>query len=268
MKTLLIISCFITLPLYSQNHNLSILPRFGVSTNSFKLVDPAGGHRYDYRRTQPLNDIGLKVDYHYRIWKRFDGFLTAGIDASQATHYQRVIETDRLKHLDNIVLKKFRLGFHFGVMKRIAFMEDRLLLDLGGSLVFRQFFNETNTYTQDFRFNNEDWIEYNYSLKTFHGTNYENNKNIPYTGRFGTELSALLKFRCSPHSYLNFGFSYSTRNTFFYDYRFTVRYYMNDSPTPTYTIQNVGLLGDKYGVLDNYLYLNFGYTFVFKNRLD
>ena len=268
MKIFITISCFITLPLWSQNHSISFLPRYGVSTNSFQLVEPTLQTRYDFHKTQPYNDIGLKTEYQYKIWKRFDGFLTAGIDASQATHYQRVIETDRLKHLDNIILKKFRLGFHFGVMKRFSFMEDRLLIDFGGSVVFRHFFNETKTYTQDFRFNNEDWIEYNYSLATFHGKNYSNDKNIPYTGKFGTELSALLKFKCSPQSYINFGFSYSTRNTFFYDYRFTVRYYMNDSPTPTYTIQNLGLLGDKYGVLDNYLYLNFGYTFVFKNRHD
>ncbi len=267
MRTVLLLLFCISSPVWSQDKSISILPRYGVSTKNFNRITPdSSGNRYDYLGIQPHYDVGLNIDYNHVLWKKYGLFLTTGLDISQSTHYQRITETKYRIHLDNIVVKKMRLGFHLGVMKRFAFMDDRLLLDIGGSLVYRQFFKETKTYAENFQFNNEDWIEYEYTLTTFHGKWYDNNLEKSHIGIFGTELSALLKFNIAPQSYLNFGLSYTTRNSFFYDYQYTVLYYLNDSPTPTSTITNFGFIDVKYGSNDNFLYLNFGYTYMFKNR--
>ena len=267
MKSLLLIITLCTTSIFAQNYGISIHGRYGISTSNLRLIDPGIDSRRKYMDVRSIRDVGLYFNYQNRIWDKQKIYAFVGTDVSRSSHYQMVSEPEYRMHLDNIILKKSRIDINLGIKKRFTLKKDYLSLDIGAALVFRQFLNESKTYVADFYFNNEDWIEFSYSLTTYHGKWYENNLPKSYTGRFGKELSATLNFKLSQKSSLNFGLSYITRNTFFYDYRYTIHYYYNGANTPSYKFTSFGFIdGTKHGVNDNYLYLNIGYTYQLKKK--
>ncbi|MDC3351767.1 hypothetical protein OAV92_00840 [Crocinitomicaceae bacterium] len=250
---------------WAQNDILSFNFRYGVSTNQFKLLNPELATRYQHMFVQPMNDIGICLNYKRRIIKKINLYLMGGLDFSQSTHYQRIIEKNYKIHLDNILISKPRVDTKFGLSIEYPFFNKKLLLDAQAALVYRFFSREIKSYSQEFSSNNEDWIEYSYSLKTYHGKWYKNQLPKSYSGNFGFEFSGFLKFEIASNSYLNLGMTLNTRNVFFYDYQHSVRYYINGSSTPSESYKDLGFVdGSKFGSIDNYLYLNIGYSYQLK----
>lgn len=267
MKHIIIFIALSPIIIRAQDHTLSLNARYGISTSNFQIIDPIIDSKRKFMEMRSIRDMGVAFQYKRRVHNKYNLWLYSGFDYSNATHYQTLTEPRYRTHLDNIIINTSRIDFNLGLKKRFTLKKDYLSLDIGAALVFRQFFNESKTYAEGLHFKNEDWIEFSYSLTTYHGKWYENNLPESFSGRFGKELSGTLNFKLSQKSSLNFGFNYITRNTFFHDYIYSVNYYLNNSSTPSYSFTSFGFIdGTKFGVNDNYLYLNIGYTYQLKNK--
>lgn len=250
----------------SQNHELSSESRYGISTKNMTMLIPNKQARRDYLHMKSLRDIGIGCNYSVELWDKGNIHLTSTLLISQSTHYQPITESLKRVHLDNIVVQKPRIDIQLGLMKRLSFHNGSLLLDLSSSIVYRQFFQEKHTYQSDFQFNYDNRMEYSYTLNTYHGVWHKNNLEKSYRGLFGGNIAASLKVKLTDHSFFDLTFSCTTRNTFFYDYIHTIRYYNQGSSSPTSTITHYGYIDSKYGSLDTFLYLNIGYTYQLKKK--
>jgi len=250
---------------WTQNDILSLNFRYGVSTNQFKLLNPELATGYQHMFVQPLNDIGMCLNYERQIIKIMNLSLVGGAHFSRSNHYQRIIDKKYKIHLDNILISKSRIDTKFGLSVQYPLFNEKLLLNAQAALIYRFFSRETKSYSQEFSSNDEDWIEYSYSLDTYHGKWYKNQLPKSYSGNFGFEFSGFLKFKIESNSYLNLGMTLNIRNIFFYDYQHSVRYYINGSSTPTESYKDLGFVdGSKFGSINNYLYLNIGYSYQLK----
>lgn len=243
--------------------------RFGSSTKNYSVNEPVvdGFYTGDVYRMRTQYDIGSVISYHYPIWKRFQIYATAGLEFSQSKHYLPIIDSyDR--HVESVSITSNRFSWHLGIKKRFSFFDDKIHLDLGWRIVDRYPIQKNATYLSDFKFNNEDWIEYSYEIDTYYGSYRQNNKVVKFATYIdlNAQFEIDLSFDLSEKLRLQTGITYSRNNYFFYNYNYTFRYYYNGSSTPNETVQNIGAFPGDLGVLDHYLYLNAGLTYKFKAK--
>jgi len=267
-----ILFCFFSILGFSQNHEVSLNYRIGIPTSTFQVTDPTFENnqfenQYTHRQVHSQFDHGAILLYKWKFWNRFKLFLSGGVEVSSSKHYQPLIDpSSRL--LENIRIKNDRIAFHIGLNKQFEFYDSKVILDIGLHVVDRYSTTKTDTYSKGLHFNNEDWIEYSYDLKTYKGRYYENNMGIDNKKYMYINLnySLNLMFRLMEGTFLNLGASYTRNNIFFYDYQYSINYYTNGSTTPTSTVNFEGLDGNfdpKYGVRDHFLYFNVGLLYKF-----
>lgn len=271
---LLFLITIITSLSYAQNQELSIDYRIGLASNRLLSNTPTQYTQYDYQKMRSMYDQGLVLGYQYKIWKRFNLFLSGGLELSQSSYYLPLVDYHQtLHHLDNIEVKQQRYTLRYGIHKQFTFYEGKVVLDLGCEVVDKYYFNSYHKYSSDFKTNSLDGTRYSYTVKTYYGGIYNNDEHIHSKGYFylNADYMAKLKLRLHRNVFLDLGVTYSRNNIFFYNYSYSLVYYQNGSPNPTGTYNQQELDGDyhpKYIIRDHFLYFNAGVTYKFDKLLS
>jgi hypothetical protein len=227
---------------------------------------------FDYEKVRSLRDIGLTVSYKYNVLKKYNVFAVGGVEYSKSTHYLQILE-DGGSHLDNVIIDGNRIGLKIGISKQFHFYNSRLLLEFGFNAVKRISIFPSRSYSSDFVFNEtQDWIEYKYDLTAYYDDYFPNDLDL-LPSKFkniNLESSIGLKYKLVENLYLNTNLTYTRNNIFFYDFSYTINYYMNGSSTPTSTYKNLGIQdGYKFAIRDHYLYFSAGLSYKFNwNKED
>jgi len=261
---------------FSQKHEVGINYRYGVPTQNFKIFEPDGITRYHYLEARSVSDFGIIFKYKYKIWERAGIYISGGLEYSKSKHYQPIYAIGNASmHLDNIVINKSRYTLNwFGIHKQFNLFENKLIVDLGCDVVDKFYSSKIDNYSSDYIKNTnpgDQWIDYSYNLTAHYDEYYENNFHIDGSNfkYVFLDWSLQLKFLLKQNLYFDFGFNYTRNNIFFYDYTYSVRYYIGGSTTPTNIYNHGGLTGlfdPKYAVRDHYLYLHFGMSYKFGKK--
>jgi hypothetical protein len=255
---------------FSQNHDLSLSFRIGISKDDLKIEQPSLVTRYDYRYVQPFNDKGFVLGYKYRVWKWANLFLTTGLDFSKSKHYQSIIGIQRQQNLENIIIDKSRMGLHFGIGKQINFKKlPKLHFDLGAQIYIKFYSENKKSFSSDYKFNNESWIEYKYEFVTYHkyynslNSSIDNDSVSNYTGNM-YQFNADVRFEVSDNMYISTGVNWVMNYEFNYDFNYSINYYSNGSTEPTSTDTYHGNVDKIKSVsTTNFVYFNLGLVYKF-----
>lgn len=250
---------------FAQKNDVQLLFRYGISERNLTKKAPNNFDKFDYQKVQSLSDIGGIVLYSHNIWKKGKVYVSGGLEFSSSSHYQQILENGGA-HLDNVNLRENRRAIRLGLSKNIHLYNSKVILEFGLDFIKRKYASTARTYSSEYYSNNEDWIEFKYDLKTYHGSFYKNDLNIPESSykNINSEIYLGSKFKTSDQTFLSLKLFYSRNNLFFYDYTYSIQYFENGSTTPTSTYTYLGLQEDFKNVIkDQYWYfsLGFGYRF-------
>ena len=262
----IIFSVLLALPTFCQKNELEFQYRFGTPTHNFGVIHPveSGVYSPKFRGMRSQFDFGGILLYQRLIWNKIGLYAVGGLEWSQGRYYLPIIAPTGLgHHLESVSIENNRLALHVGLKKRWKFWDEKLYFDLGLCIVDRYPLKKYQNYNSDFKFNNEDWIEYRYEIETFHGQHLPNSDGIQNRNYIdlNAEVSADLSFFMRDRFRVKLGLSYSRNNYFFYNYNYSIRYYYNGSTTPSATSEVEGLASGYYGVRDHYVYTSLGVTF-------
>ncbi|MBK6952787.1 MAG: hypothetical protein IPH24_12255 [Crocinitomicaceae bacterium] len=255
-----------------SKNELSINFRSGLPTQNMVVFIPDSFKRYDYLQMRSVSDMGAILKYKFRVWKKWNIYVSSGIELSQSKHYQPIFASGYAQmHLDNIIIKKNRFTVNwFGLHKQFQLYNDKLLIDFGCEVVDKFYFSKVDNYSSDYIKNStptDQWIDYSYDLTTYYDQFYPSGDITGGYRRLFLDWNLHLKFLLSHDLYFDFGFNYTRNNLFFYDYSYSVRYYVGGSETPTNYYSFLGTAPPhKNAVRNHYLYLNFGLSYKFGNN--
>ena len=137
-----------------------------------------------------------------------------------------------------------------------------LRFDIGSQIYFKLIKTNSQNYSSKFKSNNEDWIQYKYELITYDKFYVDSEGAQNYTAnmfQFNLGLRRKLTNKIDLLSEVNL----ITKYEFYYDYSYTVNYFINNSTNPTSTDNFYGNVDDKNLLKTNFVYYNIGVTYNF-----
>jgi len=240
--------------------------RFGFPTNYFR-IEKAGDNqtqKSSFNRMKARYDMGAYLGYSHLIWRRFDLFAVGGIEFSQEALYLPILDPNGL-YLEGVSIKNNRFAYQIGLKKRFKIWDDKLFIDLGVRIVDRYPFKSEKSYSSDYKFSNREWIEYKYQIETYHD-GYRINDNVVKLKNYlflNAQLNLDLSFQLNEKLRFTWNTTFCRNNFFYYNYRYSIRYYYNNSTTPNGFAEFLGVQGGYFGVLNDYLYTSFGVKYMF-----
>jgi len=252
----------IILNLHSQRHTMDFGFRLGTSVVKHKTLDENNKVIIDKKLVNNSNDKGIYLNYNFKIWKKADLHLSTGFDFSETKHTISLFGIHKPILLNEITLKKKRIGFYVGLFKKFQFKQhQKFSIKAGAYLYYKNYFSNGIDYINSKKYTADMSISYTSKLTTYHEL-YHNigNKDLPY--RFaGYLVNSSLNYKFTPHLSIHIGVDLLTSVDFYYDFDYIVNYYSVNSTIP-YLVE-IHKSKNKNLVVDDYIHFSLGLTYLF-----
>jgi len=272
MKSFLILfTIFLNGILVAQYGDLSFQYRYGISTSNMKRMT-IEQNPFAYEECKTLNDQGLMFLYSYPILKRLKVHIHAGFDISETKRYLPLIDPVYSRQLSNINMNNNRVAYRFGVSKSFHFYDSKVQIELGFTMVKRNYLKNNILIIQDYqRKENAPWIEHKYVVTSKYDEEHKSGLPLYKKKLINKELSLSIKFQLINKLTMILNFSFSGNYYVLYDLESEFRYYIGGDTSPTYTWHSHGPLyseGIFYSKRDHFLYTGIGlnYNLDFKKK--
>lgn len=257
---------FVFIEAYSQDHEVSVEYRYGISTRNLTPIKLDNFSVVDYSKPRPLYDHGMIVSYSQNVWEERKLFFTAGIEYAESKHYRPIVVSPySFRVQENILISSKRYSYRLGLNKQFSLYESKMFLDFGVHFVKRNPVKMRVNYDRDYDFGYNDEVMYGYELKLYYDGIYDQNGYYDNTSPFNiwhwsAEFNSSFKLKVYDDFFLKFGFSFSRNNKFFHLLRRTWLIYEDGELTKIYKHNDGG------SAEDNYLFFNTGLTYMFNHK--
>ena len=215
--------CIITLTV-GLSQNLDFKFRYGFATNrlkSFYSSDQKG----QLMDLKGVSDLTFVVDYKIPLKFKTSYFL--GLEFGHTSGYLPLIgwgADSRL--LENLVYNKQRISLRWlGIEKRFNLIDQKLWISANIVLLSRFYLGNEKRYSSGFKTNNEEWIEYQYDLRTYHNKIFETNPQHNFFDQYvNTEYGLQLVGKIGDKLNWNFNLTYYRNLYNYYNFELDIIY--------------------------------------------
>ncbi|MGV6862739.1 MAG: hypothetical protein ACWA41_13285 [Putridiphycobacter sp.] len=167
------------------------------------------------------------------------------------------------------------MGIALGLSEQIRLKKsDNIYLEISGGIYYKYYHNNHKNYHSDYKYNNEDWIEYSYNINTYHNYTYYPNGRKALVFNANGWMSSNLKFQLQNNLYFNIGMEIIYGFRFYYDTFNSIKYHLTHIDTETGEITYSTVTENHHGLiafpkaisLDNFIYTTVGLTYKFGNK--
>lgn len=252
---------------YSQKHEIDFGVRGSVPISNLKIYQPNLFTRYDLINVKAINDKGISMVYKYKIWKKFNLFITTGLSFSQADYVLPINNFSTRELIAHVQISNKRFTYNFiGLEKKFSLYDNQLNINIGWSLTNEIFLeNHQNYNAKNLKVDNNEikqyeTLNYEYKLDTYYNK-AKTNQDIGYKQIYNNGLYYLqLQGKLSKNTYLNFALEYYRNIVFFYNYVYKIRY-ENSGTIGFYGIS--GIFDAHYASQSHFLGLKLGLSYKF-----
>lgn len=271
MKKTIIVILYLTFAtqLTAQNSELQLQFRYGYPTDNLKdnkTIVTSNIYHTTFLHYIPVHDLSAVFTYKYKIWKRYNVYISYGAELAQSKDYLPIFDRINNRHVANVDLINNRYTYHYGFSKQFSLIEDKVILDLGFDFVKRHYFSEERKINGFGDCWDDTLVKYDYSINIQSGRYYLNSGYHPsnFLTNAHIDWNATLKFNVLKKMFLNVGLSYSRNYYYYFNEKFNIYYYEAGNPYPVAIVQQQGYQGDsKEIVRNNYFYINMGLSYKF-----
>ncbi len=261
----IIITSLISLNLAAQSSEVSLNYNFGIPTENLrteyfgnvKAQQGKNGNNYGIQR---IFDNTVTLKYGHLLWKKHKLFYSFGFEYGIQKNYFPISPEGIV--YDNIVFKSVRTEYEIGLYKRVSFWDNKLSLDVGFQLAYRNpKWDELSFAATEYESTyNTVTVSYDYDV-------YQTpNKLIPvaYNPKIlNTELYLKANFQIKPRVTLNFGLQYSFNYFALYNNKYTVNFYELGTTNLLYALGVETAPGNLFTNVTDYFYLTTGLKYEF-----
>lgn len=240
--------------------------RFGIATNrlkSFYSSDQKG----QLLELKAVSDLTFVVDY--KIPLKFKTSYFCGLEFGYTSGYFPIIGwgTDH-RLLENLVYNKQRVSLRWlGIEKRFNLIDQKLWISANVVLLSRFYLGNEKRYASGFKTNNEEWIEYQYDLRTYHNKIVETDDQLNFFDLYlNSELGLQLAGKIADRLNWNFNLTYYRNLYNYYNFELDLRYYYLGQGTSHTIYDNVwyqSFNDEKLIQREHYFALGFGLSYKF-----
>ncbi len=260
-----------------QNQEVGVSFRYGMpkSKLNFPTITTKnnGINGLYYKDIQTHNDKGVKLSHKFLVFKKIGLGLYNSIDFSKSTYYLTIVSYKSTYALENVKLNKSRLGFSIGLNEQLFLKKDKsMFFDLSFGAYLKLYKTNEKTFNSDFKYNNQDWIEYKYNIKMYHQyyifkTTTTSNK---LETNFSTWINLHLKTSLRNNLYLDMGIDFLFGLDYFYNFSYTVKEHkIKKDPNTGENINYISSVYNDLGFLsirhrtNDFIYSSIGLTYKF-----
>lgn len=224
---------------FSQQAEIKVQYRIGVPINNFKKLDlPQDNNGFYYnnsRSIKPILDQGWKLNFKYKLSKRYLLFLNLNFEKSFSKDYLHIFVP---QPIDNVILKQSRNVVGLGLKKQFRIYNDIFRIELGAELTLRNSSFDQTTYSTELAKTDYDWMKYSYEINIYDKRPSDFPLALGYqkkTVNGNYNLSFL--FPVKSNFIINLDFEYTGGLIYYYSFNYTSFIYTDNSTIPT-TINN------------------------------